>query len=146
MKPEWQETADKIWATLDRVGERLDRFGERLDRFDDQMERQHAQAQERHAQWELRQAQVELRMDRMEAESKARHARAEARMDRFEKQLIATRNLVRGGVKLVMQIGAAQREAEGEIKELARSQRETGRMLKAFLASMGKGPNGRKAA
>jgi hypothetical protein len=71
----------------------------------------------------------------------------EKRMDRFDRQLLAMReDLVRRGNRLLMQIGDADREVKAEIKELARSQRETDRMLKAFLGSIGKGPNGHKAA
>ena len=87
------------------------------------------------------------RMDRAEAQSNARYAKAEARMDRFDRQLIAMRDdLVRRGTKLFLEIGELQREVRAELKELARSQRKTDRMLKTLLASMGKGHNGHKRA
>jgi hypothetical protein len=42
--------------------------------------------------------------------------RAEKRADRFDKQLIATRNLVREGMKILLKINAEQKKSNAEFR------------------------------
>lgn len=57
---------------------------------------------------------AEVRMEQWEA----RADRADARMDRFDKQLKATANLVRAGMKIVVKNIASHRRLEKRIDRL----------------------------
>jgi len=76
--------------------------------------------------------------------------RADARMDRFEKQLKATANLVRAGLKIVLhlntshqELAKAQKELAAEMKGLAAAQKQTdanvNRLVKLWLPRGGDG-------
>lgn len=80
-----------------------------------------------------RENQMELRFNRRMDRAEARMDRAEERMDRaeaasakrmelFDKRLEATRRLVQGGMKMVIEIGRRQKENQVEIRELRKSQ------------------------
>ena len=47
-----------------------------------------------------------------QARSEENHARAMQRMDKFDKQIKATENLVRAGIKLVLKYRAEQKESD----------------------------------
>jgi chromosome segregation ATPase len=62
---------------------------------------------ELHAKAEIRMEKAEERMDR-----------ADARMDRFEKQLLATRDLVRAGIVYVSRLARGVKELRESVSEL----------------------------
>jgi hypothetical protein len=91
------------------------------------------------------QARAEVRMqqfdERMEKDHKAaleRHKLAMARMDKFDIQLKSTANLVRAGMKLVIE---DHRKFNKKLADLTAAQERTEATLKAFIASL-KGRNG----
>lgn len=91
-------------------------------------------------------ARAEARMEKAEA----RMDRSEARLDRVDKQLQATARLVRAGIKIVADIGKAQRETDQKLKaliqaqartdeQLARTDEKFERLIKALLRRSGNG-------
>jgi hypothetical protein len=59
----------------------------------------------------------------------ALHARAEARMDRMDKQIQATANLVRAGIRIVIRLGQ-------ENRQLARETRQTNQRLDKLIGAL----------
>jgi hypothetical protein len=57
----------------------------------------------------------------------ALHARAEARMDRLDRQLQATANLVRAGVKFVTKVARNQRQTDLKVNRWIRAMYDAGR-------------------
>jgi hypothetical protein len=92
---------------------RMQRFDERMQQFDERVEKE----------------------DKISLE---RHKRAMARMDKFDIQLKATANLVRAGMKLVIE---DRKEFKAGMADLRAAQKRTEATLASFIASL-KGRNG----
>jgi hypothetical protein len=73
---------------------------------------------------------AEARMERFDASlerAEARMDRAEARMDRLDRQLQATANLVRAGVKFVTKVARNQRQTDLKVNRWIRAMYDAGR-------------------
>jgi|GEM_PF-4774977 len=130
MEPEAEARFQKIESILHAMAERENRMEIRFDQ-------KHAQAMER--------------MDRMEQQ----HAIAMQRLDRHDKQIQATANLVRTGMKIVTQLARDVRELKAETRniraemhsetrEMKAAIRELARRQDAFLRAFGNGGNGHR--
>jgi len=103
------------------------------------------------------QAKAEIRMDRWEARmerSDARIERSDARVAALEKRLDrrmdAITRLLQQGMRILVknqseiaELRKAQRRTDTKLAELAEAQTETQRTLRAFIASLRNGRNGR---
>jgi chromosome segregation ATPase len=103
------------------------------------------------------QAKAEIRMDRWEARmerSDARIERSDARVAALEKRLDrrmdAITKLLQQGMRILVknqseiaELRKAQRRTDTKLAELAEAQKETQRTLRAFIASLRNGRNGR---
>jgi len=103
------------------------------------------------------QAKAEIRMDRWEARmerSDARIERSDARVAALEKRLDrrmdAITKLLQQGMRILVknqseiaELRKAQRHTDDKLAELAEAQKETQRTLRAFIASLRNGRNGR---
>jgi len=92
----------------------------------------HARAEIRMEKADARMEKAEIRMDRADA----RMDRAEARMDRFDKQLKATANLVRGGMKIVIK---NSKDIASLIASHRRLEKKMDRVIDLLLARSGNG-------
>jgi hypothetical protein len=125
---------------------------ERMQQFEERMQKDREQSQAR-----MQQSQAQMQKDRekaqeshnfflkqhklaMERMDKAdhRHDKAMERMDKFDIQLKATANLVRAGMKMVIE---DRKEFKAGMARLTAAQERTEATLKAFIASL-KGRNG----
>lgn len=120
MEPEVRERFEQIEAILEFVARRQAEAERRADRADERM----AKFEARMGKFEVRMAKTEARADRMEA--------------RFEKRVEAINKLILTGMRMLVRIG-------GRIDELAKSQKVTDQKLQAFIDSLRKGGNGRRA-
>jgi hypothetical protein len=123
-KMQVEQQITEIWAILHAIAERENqmeiRFNKRMEAADRKREADQRAMNER--------------MDRAEA----RMHKAEARMGKMDGQILATYKLVRQGMKMLVELGAAQKEMKQEIRELVKAQ-------KAYLDSMRRGNgNGRR--
>src|SRR5215471_14681680 len=91
------------------------------------------------------------RENRMEIRFDQQHAKAMQRLDQHEKQIKATANLVRAGMKIVLQLGrevretrAEMREMRAETREMKAEMRQIARRQDAFLRAFRNGGNGHK--
>ena len=89
------------------------------------------------------QARAEVRMSKAEARMEKAEARMEKSEARFEKRINAITKLIQTGMKMLVKLEENQADLQKSLKELAASQKVTDRKLKAFLASMEKGGDGR---
>ena len=103
------------------------------------------------------QAKAEIRMDRWEARmerSDARIERSDARVAALEKRLDrrmdAITKLLQQGMRILVknqseiaELRKAQRRTDTKLAELAEAQKETQRTLRAFIARLRNGRNGR---
>jgi len=103
------------------------------------------------------QAKAEIRMDRWDARmerSDARMERSDARVAALEKRLDrrmdAITRLLQQGMRILVknqseiaELRKAQRRTDTKLAELAEAQTETQRTLRAFIASLRNGRNGR---
>ena len=89
------------------------------------------------------QARAEVRMDRAEQ----RMDRSERRSDRIETRLDANGKLMRQGMRMLVRLDSSveqlAQEVRGDIKELARAQKETQKTLTVFIRSFNQRSNGR---
>jgi hypothetical protein len=85
-----------------------------------------------------RMQQFEERVEKDHKIALERHNRAMARMDKFDIQLKATANLVRAGMKLVIE---DRKEFKAGMADLRAAQKRTEATLARFIASL-KGRNG----
>jgi len=123
-KMQVEQQITEIWAILHAIAERENqmeiRFNKRMEAADRKREADQRAMNER--------------MDRAEA----RMHKAEARIGKMDGQILATYKLVRQGMKMLVELGAAQKEMKQEIRELVKAQ-------KAYLDSMRRGNgNGRR--
>ncbi len=88
------------------------------------------------------QAQAEARMDRAES----RMEKAEARMDRTDRQMKAIQKLIQTGMKLVVQIGKAQKKTDLKLAELAEAQLKSDRKLDRLIETLNRTYLGQNAA
>ena len=91
------------------------------------------------------QAKAEARADRADARAAradARADKADARMDRLDKQLKATADLVREGMKIVGAFAKDRRELRQELQKLSKAQARTEAELQRYLKSLRNGHGG----
>ena len=86
---------------------------------------------------------AEARMDRAEARMDRAEARSSAMEKRFDKRIDSIASLVKQGMKMLVVIEGRVDEVAIVQKELATSQKETDRELKALIKSLRNGRNGR---
>src|SRR5262249_50868783 len=108
----------EVEAQFREIRSILHAMAERENRMEIRFDQKHAQAMER--------------MDRQ-------HAIAMQRMDRMDKQIQATANLVRAGMKIVAQLVRDTREMKAETREMKAEMREIARRQDAFLRGLRNG-------
>jgi len=80
----------------------------------------------------------------IQAQAEARMDRAESRMDRTDRQMKAIQKLIQTGMKLIVQIGAAQKKTDQKLTELAELHLKTDRKLDRLIDAWNRrSPNGR---
>ena len=103
------------------------------------------------------QAKAEMRMDRWEERADRSDARVAAMEKRLDRRMDAITKLLQQGMRILVknqteiaELRKAQRRTDNKLaelaeaqKELAQAQKETQRTLRAFLASLRNGRNGR---
>jgi hypothetical protein len=110
MDQEWMHQSQERMRQFD---EQMQQSQKRMQRFDERVEKDHKIALER-------------------------HKLAMARMDKFDVQLKATANLVRAGMRMVIQ---DRKEFKAGMTDLRAAQKRTEATLASFIASL-KGRNG----
>jgi hypothetical protein len=119
-----EQQISEIWAILHAMAERENQMEIRFNKRMEAAERRR----------EADQRAMNERMDRAEA----RMDKTDARMEKMDGQILATYKLVRQGMKMLVELGVAQKEMKQEIRELVKAQ-------KAYLDSMRRGNgNGRR--
>lgn len=112
-----EQQIKEIWAILHAMAERENQMEIRFNKKLEAVERKR----------EADQRAMNERMDR-----------AEARMDKTDRQILATYKLVRQGMKMLVELGTAQKEMKQEVRGLVKAQ-------KAHVDSMRRGNgNGRR--
>jgi len=96
------------------------------------------------------QAKAEIRMDRWEERMDRSDARVAAMEKRLDRRMDAITKLLQQGMRILVknqseaaELRKAQRRTDDKLAELADAQKETQRTLRAFIASLRTGPNGR---
>ena len=96
------------------------------------------------------QAKAEIRMDRWEARMERSDARVAAMEKRLDRRMDAITKLLQQGMRTfvknqseIAELRKAQKRTDSKLAELAEAQKETQRTLKAFIASLRNGRNGR---
>lgn len=80
----------------------------------------------------------------IQARAEARMDRAEARMDRTDRQIKAIQKLIQTGMRVIVQIGNAQKKTDQKLAELAEAQLKTDRKLDRLIEALNRrSPNGR---
>lgn len=109
MTPEKQ--IEEIWSVLRamtvRENEIEKRFNERMDRAEAKSTREHEKAMKR--------------MDRHEEKMRLAQEKADERMVKFDQRLEATRKLVEGGMKLVMEMRRQQIADRAEVRRMQKN-------------------------
>ena len=81
----------------------------------------------------------------IQARAEARMDRAESRMDRTDRQMKAIQKLIQTGMKLVVQIGQAQKKTDVKLAELAEAQLKSDRNLDRLIETLNRrSPNGHR--
>src|SRR5215471_13628415 len=114
----------EVEARFKRIESILHAMAERENRMEIRFDQKHAQAMQRLDRMDQKHAQAMQRLDRMEKQQ-AKH----------DKQIQATANLVRAGMKMVTQQIRDTKEMKAEMREIARRQ-------DAFLRAFRNGRNG----
>jgi hypothetical protein len=81
----------------------------------------------------------------IQARAEARMDRAESRMDRTDRQMKAIQKLIQTGMKLVVQIGQAQKKTDVKLAELAEAQLKSDRKFDRLIETLNRrSPNGHR--
>ena len=109
-----------------------------------------AKAEIRMDRWEARMERSDARMERSDARIERSDARVAALEKRLDRRMDAITRLLQQGMRILVknqseiaELRKAQRRTDTKLAELAEAQKETQRTLRAFIARLRNGRNGR---